>query len=1809
MISADGDGYLYDLTYKFNMGKIAHLLIFLMFTLSLQPMVAANTAAPNDEGAQTGEIISVDGFITTKFTSVGDTIEIFANTKGHSGSLSNPSTIVTADILHFPDNDPIGIIVQGDTPQNPVVIDTVVMQPLEYHADDNTIMIWEGSYAVPINSLGGVYGASITMEDNGRLATDNPTQIPDKLISEIEQLLQTIDDTWDSANPTMDMKAVFDNLNSHGGSDWVGFVDDATRGTGLGGSAQLWNNMIAAGYNNPAYDMNEGAKFLEALMEFLESSDLDAGMAFLTGLFVYGNEFPLPRTVNDFDQVADYISSFDPIENFTRFAGTEDFSVAYDAMLGSNEWQAVEQALDNLANNTMIFESFQTLLHNVALLSVSTHPDALIAGFEAWVEPLANGDYDSLTPFQKFVVSWSEMDVTIQDLDGDDFPDSIVWEYELLLNTTEGLQWQAKMEADHQYIVDGFADFNNFDIELLTILRDTIEDPLWKNAGDALQDFTEWADNATVSRNLEWEYDWEAEEQDDSAEEDDGSSGGDDDSDRHQYAIFNGLNTIQTYALNKYILDIGFEMRLYGLWDPNLDYPDNFNMTVTKSNGDISNVLLVRNPEIDQEAYYGRFTADDIGTESYTFSQPLETFRPPCVDDGCTLDRAEFNIVTLQPSLIESMPLEVMDEIFIVSAVGVIVEQHETLLIDQPYEVESTTYDTVDGALYGANVDTAVLRVSPGLGASAVSTLSAEGDLTITSSEPSTLIADYGATDATDVLSVTVEPRTEDSEGDDLSGDQASFTGNIDYAGDSNSGWDLSSTLGGQYSQSDRGVAIITTSGENAEGLEFSFINQMPLPSTPPCTITRGNGQGANDVSMDLSIRNYYYETDESRHYYDPTEAISFTIDWGDGQTTGPITNPIASHTDLGEAGQYELSESHSYAQSTSGQESYNIVVDYEFEHGVHYYHNFVWKENHGFELYDEDDNAYYEGSLATNEEWRYCRLLQPETSAVPSPPIINEFITNGPFEVMAQQSMTSGADGKTSLSITPPHPGAYISIVQSEIIRAEDGKTLTGIGLNFGIATQGSIGIGNLDVIDYFSGLPVYAANTTQSSQSIIIEASGISDSHHKAIVGHIPLDLSVAFDDIDWSAEPNIQEVVFNPGETSRSVQLTHGAPLSLVGIFTTETDSSGASSIDQTLSPLAVHFGLILHNPNELSINGALGPGQTTNIALSETVEQATRMLAVASPSHGFDAATVDFSTITELISNEGLRPATDWAGVEEQISSMCEDIELYGEHSWNWESNNHEPMLHINVKHESDAIKFGNYEGYNMQLTNHNLVHEETGASYDHLPVSDNNLVDTVHLSYPTSEMPEGKYLFTTGTSLSSSLEIQLNDRYGPDFAIENQQNECQDGLELTDQENFDLFDKYVTRFSTIAWGQGSSADLQLPYLSSPVSEYTVIAVAQQGSGESATLVSGISTTLSEPNPEPPSMENLTAVFSPSNPLPGDIVLLTVTDESNEPVEGLSITVVRGEETLTSLLSNQNGQNSFPILEGEITIRISGGQYYPIELNISVTAQGIDDDGLPGDRDGDGYGDLLDAFPNDPNEWVDTDQDNIGNNADTDDDSDGLLDNEEILSIPQTNPLKPDTDNDGYCDGNIDVLGFCVGGDAFPIDSSEWADSDGDGVGNNGDQCPNTLAAAAVNQAGCSDAQLNPDSEPIDDNPVIDDDQINGTQDSQQDSESSDSTSNSMLLIGGSVGLVVVLVAVASLILLRNRRDEIDEKQFVKQEELFESVAISTTTPVISTTPPITARGEMHGGYEAIEYPAGSGVWFYRDPESGAWFEWR
>ena len=69
--------------------------------------------------------------------------------------------------------------------------------------------------------------------------------------------------------------------------------------------------------------------------------------------------------------------------------------------------------------------------------------------------------------------------------------------------------------------------------------------------------------------------------------------------------------------------------------------------------------------------------------------------------------------------------------------------------------------------------------------------------------------------------------------------------------------------------------------------------------------------------------------------------------------------------------------------------------------------------------------------------------------------------------------------------------------------------------------------------------------------------------------------------------------------------------------------------------------------------------------------------------------------------------------------------------------------------------------------------------------------------------------------------------------------------------------------------------------------------------------------------------------------------------------------------------------------------------------------------------------------------------DNDQDGIGDSVDTDDDNDGLSDTQEAAK--GTNPLKADTDGDVYND-SVDV---------FPLDSNEWSDTDGDGVGDNKD----------------------------------------------------------------------------------------------------------------------------------------------------------
>ena len=77
----------------------------------------------------------------------------------------------------------------------------------------------------------------------------------------------------------------------------------------------------------------------------------------------------------------------------------------------------------------------------------------------------------------------------------------------------------------------------------------------------------------------------------------------------------------------------------------------------------------------------------------------------------------------------------------------------------------------------------------------------------------------------------------------------------------------------------------------------------------------------------------------------------------------------------------------------------------------------------------------------------------------------------------------------------------------------------------------------------------------------------------------------------------------------------------------------------------------------------------------------------------------------------------------------------------------------------------------------------------------------------------------------------------------------------------------------------------------------------------------------------------------------------------------------------------------------------------------------------------DRDGDGTLDYQDAFPDDPGEWLDTDSDGIGNNADPDDDNDLMPDQWEMRYglNPLVNDALSDLDGDGVSNLNEYISG--------------------------------------------------------------------------------------------------------------------------------------------------------------------------------------
>ena len=241
--------------------------------------------------------------------------------------------------------------------------------------------------------------------------------------------------------------------------------------------------------------------------------------------------------------------------------------------------------------------------------------------------------------------------------------------------------------------------------------------------------------------------------------------------------------------------------------------------------------------------------------------------------------------------------------------------------------------------------------------------------------------------------------------------------------------------------------------------------------------------------------------------------------------------------------------------------------------------------------------------------------------------------------------------------------------------------------------------------------------------------------------------------------------------------------------------------------------------------------------------------------------------------------------------------------------------------------------------------------------------------------------------------------------------------------------------------------------------------------------------------------------------------------------------------------------------------------------------------------PLDSDMDGVPDHSDAFPLDRSATTDTDGDGMPDELDgpstsepplledQDDDGDGLYDTEEASSDPATDPLDPDTDDDGVCDGPTAVAGVCEAGpDAFPTDPTEWADTDGDGIGNEADPDDDGDGLDDIEEASSD-----PATDPLD--PDTDDD---GVCDGPASPPNSDCTARQGEENGGgstwALCLLLILLPLLLFLLLGRRVALIGpEPENTTSEPEFSSGSGTRDDPFVLAT----AKGVKPGGSVASE----------------------
>ncbi len=134
----------------------------------------------------------------------------------------------------------------------------------------------------------------------------------------------------------------------------------------------------------------------------------------------------------------------------------------------------------------------------------------------------------------------------------------------------------------------------------------------------------------------------------------------------------------------------------------------------------------------------------------------------------------------------------------------------------------------------------------------------------------------------------------------------------------------------------------------------------------------------------------------------------------------------------------------------------------------------------------------------------------------------------------------------------------------------------------------------------------------------------------------------------------------------------------------------------------------------------------------------------------------------------------------------------------------------------------------------------------------------------------------------------------------------------------------------------------------------------------------------------------------------------------------------------------------------------------------------------------DADGDGWYDVMDAFPQDSTQYADSDGDGFGDNE-SGFEPDACPDQVGTSTFDRFGCL--DSDGDLRSDPDINWMPV-QGGDAFPSEPTQWADQDLDGYGDNPtgvtpDDCPTVRDTSSIDRLGCADTDgdgySDPDSE--------------------------------------------------------------------------------------------------------------------------------